>query len=98
MLDRSESGKGSECLNENEAITFTAEVAQVKTLADHGLRIVLDIPDNAVDVVSKMIEIRQTGAFLECVCLAIKPAEIQPKEKQENVRFRKYPTYAKTHS
>jgi fructose-1,6-bisphosphatase/inositol monophosphatase family enzyme len=60
-------------------IRFTASVAQVKTMADGGIRLVLDLPETSIDIAAAMMQARQAGAVLECACLAViqdKPKEI----------------------
>ena len=57
----------------SEPIHFTASVAQVKTMADGGLRLVLDLPETAIDIATAMMQAKQAGAVLECAALAIIP-------------------------
>ena len=42
-------------------IVFVCEVSQVRTLADGGLRLVLDLPEDAIDVATWMMERRTWG-------------------------------------
>jgi hypothetical protein len=63
----------------DEAITFKATVSQVRTLADGGLRIVLDLPETAVITATQMMVVKQEGAYLECACVAIVPTKIDDK-------------------
>jgi hypothetical protein len=63
----------------DQAITFTATVSQVRTLADGGLRIVLDLPETAVITATQMMVVKQEGAYLECACVAIVPNKIDDK-------------------
>jgi hypothetical protein len=60
-------------------VRFKAQVSQVRTLADGGLRIVLDLSEDAIETATKMMQVKQAGAVLECACLAViqdKPKEI----------------------
>lgn len=52
-------------------IKFQATVAQVKTMADGGLRLVLDLPETAVDVAGKMMMVKRAGATLEIAALPV---------------------------
>lgn len=55
-----------------DAICFQAQVAQVKTMADGGIRITLDLSETAIDTAKSMMEARQAGAILEIAAVAIK--------------------------
>lgn len=54
-----------------EAITFPAQVYKVQTLVDGGLRLTLDLPETAIDAVSKLMECRRHGGLLEVAAVAI---------------------------
>lgn len=58
-----------------DVIRFTASVAQVKTLADGGLRIALDLPEQAVDVAAELMRVRQAGGVLEIAAVIVKAEE-----------------------
>lgn len=49
----------------SEAITFTAAVAKVATLADGGIRVTLDLDEGAVMVMAQLAECRRAGAVLK---------------------------------
>jgi len=49
----------------SEAITFPAEVAQVKTLADGGLRVVFDLPETEVRSAAILMECKREGIVLD---------------------------------
>lgn len=55
-----------------DAICFQAQVAQVKTLSDGGIRITLDLSETAIDTAKNMMEARQAGALLEVAAVAVK--------------------------
>ena len=42
-------------------ITFEAQVARVQTLADGGLRVTLDLPEDAVLAVASLMECKRIG-------------------------------------
>jgi hypothetical protein len=45
-------------------ITFDAAVAQVKTLADGGIRIGLDLPETAIKQAAELMECKRRGVPL----------------------------------
>lgn len=57
----------------DDAIRFSATVAQVKTMADGGIRITLDLPETAIETAAKMMTVRRNGAVLEVAAVAVKP-------------------------
>lgn len=55
----------------DEVIRFQALVAQVKTMADGGLRVSLDLPENAIEAVTRLMECKTRGAVLEVAIVPI---------------------------
>jgi hypothetical protein len=55
----------------DDALRFSATVAQVKTMADGGLRLVLDLPETAIDIAAAMMQAKQAGAVLEIAAVFI---------------------------
>ena len=55
-----------------DTITFEATIAQVKTMADYGLRVVLDLPEDAVEQVAMLIALKREGKVLRIVVNAQK--------------------------
>lgn len=45
-------------------IRFTATVARVTTLADGGLRVTLDLPEDAILAVAELMEAKRLGVVL----------------------------------
>ena len=65
-------------MSEPDVIHFKAQVAKVQTLADGGLRIILDMAETEIETATKMMQAKQAGAVLECAVLAVirsKPIE-----------------------
>jgi len=60
----------------DSAIQFQATVFKVATTIDGGIRLTLDLNTDP-KTMTALIQARQPGIILECVCLAVKP------EKQE---------------
>ena len=48
----------------DEAIRFRAEVSKVTTLADGGIRIVLDIAETEIEVAKQMMQVITNGLLL----------------------------------
>jgi hypothetical protein len=54
-----------------EAIRFVAQVAKVTTLADGGIRLVLDLAESEIEVAKQMMDVRRRGALLEVAAIAV---------------------------
>lgn len=52
-------------------IRFKAQVSQVRTLADGGIRLVLDLAETEIKTAAKMMEAKQAGAVLEVAAVPI---------------------------
>jgi hypothetical protein len=48
-------------------IAFTASISKVYTLVDGGIRVTLDLPENAIMQVAQMLECKRAGAALNVV-------------------------------
>jgi hypothetical protein len=59
-------------MTESEVIHFKAQVAKVQTMVDGGIRIILDLPEDAIDTATKMMQAKQAGAILEIAAVAVK--------------------------
>lgn len=53
-------------------IRFQAQIAGVKTLADGGIRITLDLKETDISTASEMMKARQSGLILEVAAIAVK--------------------------
>ena len=49
-------------------ITFSATVYKVQTLADMGLRVTFDLPENAVMQAAELMECKRAGVVLTVNC------------------------------
>lgn len=67
--------------NEN-VIRFTAQVARVQTMADGGLRVVLDFSETAIKQAGELMQAKQGGAVLEIAAIAVMPERVDPLIKQ----------------
>ena len=54
-----------ETMNEENTIKFKAIVAKVQTLADGGLRVTLDLPEQAVMQAAQLMEVKRVGMVIE---------------------------------
>ena len=58
-------------MSEDGIIRFVAQISQVRTMADGGIRLTLDLPETAIEVAAAMMQARQAGAVLECAAVAV---------------------------
>ena len=54
-----------ETMSEENTIKFKAIVAKVQTLADGGLRVTLDLPEQAVMQAAQLMEVKRVGMVIE---------------------------------
>jgi len=54
-----------------DAITFSAQVARVQTLADGGLRFTLDAPESSVMQAAELMTCKRFGVVLQVTCEAL---------------------------
>jgi hypothetical protein len=52
-------------------IKFTAQVSKVTTMADGGLRVVLDMAETEIEVAKQFMQVKQAGAILEIVAIPV---------------------------
>jgi hypothetical protein len=45
-------------------LTFTAEVVKIQTLADHGIRVTLDLPEDETVTAAKLMEYKRLGVAM----------------------------------
>jgi hypothetical protein len=60
----------------NEIIKFTADVAQVKTMADGGIRITLDLAESETETAMKLMDYRRESVVLGVAIAPVKRDEI----------------------
>ena len=51
-------------MSEDKPITFDAIIYKVQTLVDHGIRLTLDLPENAIVAAAQMMALKRTAAIL----------------------------------
>ena len=47
-----------------ESIVFSAEVVKVQTLVDNGIRITLDLPEQAIEAAAILMALKRQGSAL----------------------------------
>ncbi len=52
----------------SDTVTFLAEIVRVQTLADHGLRLTLDLPEDEVLAAAKLMEFKRLGVVVKVTC------------------------------
>ena len=62
----------------DEAIRFQAQVSKVTTLADGGIRLVLDLAETEIEVAKQMMQVRQRGAVLEVAAVPVTAKATNP--------------------
>ena len=48
----------------DDALTFDATVAKVQTLVDNGIRITLDLPEQAIEAAAVLMALKRQGSAL----------------------------------
>jgi hypothetical protein len=74
----------------DEAIRFQAQVSKVTTLADGGIRLVLDLAETEIEVAKRMMQARQAGAILEVAAVAVLQS-LTDGETETNERAKRNP-------
>lgn len=54
---------------EGDPIEFDAVIYKVQTLVDMGLRVTLDLPENAIIAAAQLMALRRAGAILHVTAL-----------------------------
>jgi hypothetical protein len=65
----------------SDVIRFTAQISQVRTMADLGLRVVLDFDESNIEAATALMQAKQAGAILEIAAVPIIPRPVVKKEK-----------------
>ena len=56
----------------DDALTFDATVAKVQTLVDNGIRVTLDLPEQAIEAAAVLMALKRQGRALK-VAVTIAP-------------------------
>lgn len=49
---------------DSDALTFNATVAKVQTLVDNGIRLTLDLPEQAIEAAAVLMALKRQGSAL----------------------------------
>lgn len=49
---------------DSDALTFDATVAKVQTLVDNGIRLTLDLPEQAIEAAAVLMALKRQGSAL----------------------------------
>lgn len=71
---------------ERESTKFVAVVAKVQTLADNGLRVYLDLPEQAIEAVAELMIYKRVGVVLDVTVTPREADEPGTDEQQQNHR------------
>ena len=52
-------------------IKFTAQVSQVRTMADGGLRVILDFDEGAINTAAALMKVKNRGGVLEVAAVPV---------------------------
>lgn len=52
-------------------IKFTASVSQVRTMADGGLRVILDFDESAINAAAALMKVKKGGGVLEIAAVPV---------------------------
>ena len=55
----------------SDTIEFIAEVNKVQTLVDNGIRLTLDLPEDAILQMAKLVECKRFGVVLKIVATPV---------------------------
>lgn len=77
----------------DETLTFDATVAKVQTLVDNGLRVTLDLPEQAIEAAAVLMALKRNGSALRvtveiarCKASENKPIDIPERPKRKSQR------------
>ena len=60
----------------DDALTFDATVAKVQTLVDNGIRVTLDLPEQAIEAAAVLMAIKRNGQAIKvAVTIATRQSE-----------------------
>ena len=68
-------------LDEKDIIRFTASISQVRTMADMGLRVVLDFSEVSIDAATALMKVKQAGGVLEIAAVPVLQSVTNGKTK-----------------
>ena len=80
----------------DNVIRFAVSVAQIKTMADGGLRFAFDAPETAIEAATELMRVKQAGGILEIAAIAIIKTPVNMEDKKnDKPRAKHFTPYAK---
>ena len=76
-------------------IRLQMTVARIKTMADGGYRAEFDLPETALDAVTKLMEAKSKGAILETAIVAVITLPVATEAKPNDRPNKRFSPYAK---
>ena len=73
-----------------KVIRFSAQVYQIRTLADGGMNVTLSLSDKDIKQIAQLLECKKSNALLEIAAVPIKP-ESKIEKNVRNKRTQRYP-------
>ena len=67
-------------------IRFIADVAKLQTLADGGIRVTLDLPEDAVEQMAQLANVKRGGAVLEIAAVPVYMASAEDNGRKPHTR------------
>ena len=58
-------------MSKDNAIRFSAQVSKITTLADGGIRFVLDVSESEIEAAKMLMQAKQAGAVLEIAAVPV---------------------------
>lgn len=71
-----------------EVIKFAAQVAKVQSLADGGIRLTLDLPEDAIMQAAQLMECKRWGAALNVTALPFEDGDALINKDNKNATER----------
>lgn len=72
-------------MSDNSTVKFWALIAKVQTMADGGIRVYLDLPENAVESAAVLMEYKRVGIVADVV---ITPKQGNEREQDESRKIK----------
>jgi hypothetical protein len=68
-----------------ESVTFVSAVAKVQTLADSGIRVTLDLPEDAIVEAAWLMKAKQTSVALTVTCKPVEDDRTAEKSRKIHI-------------
>ena len=68
-------------------VKFWAIIAKIQTMADGGLRVYLDLPEDATEAASILMEYKRFGIVAD---ITVRPKQNDESDRKENTRKSKF--------